>query len=240
MVSRRSGTRRYDAAWMRILVIEDDAAIASAVARGLRAEGYTVEIAADGDDGIWMAREGGYDAIILDLMLPGQDGFAVCATLRGEGDRTPILMLTARDSEHDLTRGLDTGADDYLTKPFSFAVLGARIRALCRRSAGREWAPVRAGDLTIDPPARKVWRGDIELPLTTRQFDVLEFLMRRAGRVVSRDDILLGVWGFEFEGDPNIVDVYVRRLRTRIDEPFSRHAIETVRGAGYRLAPDGG
>jgi two-component system OmpR family response regulator len=225
---------------MRILVIEDDAAIASIVANGLRGDGYAIDLAVDGDDGLWMAREGRYDAIILDLMLPGQDGFEVCSALRATGDLTPILMLTARDTERDLTRGLDTGADDYLTKPFSFAVLGARVRALCRRSAGREWAPVSAGDLGMDPAGRRAWRGDTELVLTTRQFDLLEFLLRRAGRVLTRDEIVLGVWGFDFEGDPNIVEVYIRRLRTRIDQPFDRHAIETVRGSGYRLAADGG
>ena len=187
-----------------------------------------------------MAGEGAYDAIVLDLMLPGRDGLSVCEALRAAGDRTPILMLTARDTDLDQTRGLDTGADDYLTKPFSLAVLAARIRALCRRSVGREWAPVSAGDLRVDPPRRQAWRAGTEVALTARQFDLLEFLVRRAGRVLTRDEILLGVWGFDFEGDPNIVEVYVRRLRTRIDEPFGRHAIETVRGAGYRLAVDGG
>jgi DNA-binding response OmpR family regulator len=225
---------------MRILIIEDDTKIASAVARGLTADGFAVEVAANGDDGLWMASEGRFDAVVLDLMLPGRDGLEVCRALREAGDRTPILMLTARDSDLDLTRGLDTGADDYLTKPFSFAILAARIRALCRRTAGRDWAPLSAGDLRIDPSGRRVWRADTEVSVTARQFDLLEYLVRRAGRVVSRDDILLGVWGFDFEGDPNIVEVYVRRLRTRIDEPFGRHAIETIRGSGYRLAADGG
>ena len=149
-------------------------------------------------------------------------------------------MLTAKDGDLDEAEGLDTGADDYLTKPFSFAVLTARIRALLRRTTGRNPAPVQAGDLRIDPSQRRAWRGDLEIELTSRQFDVLEFLVRRAGQVLSKREILEGVWAYEFDGDPNIVEVYIRRLRTRIDEPFKRHSIETIRGAGYRLAPDGG
>jgi len=173
-------------------------------------------------------------------MLPGRNGYQVCADLREAGDWTPILMLTAKDGDLDEAEALDTGADDYLTKPFSFAVLVARIRALLRRATGRNPAPVEAGDLRIDPGQRRVWRGEVEVELTSRQFDVLEFLVRRAGQVLSKTEILDGVWEYEFEGDPNIVEVYIRRLRTRIDEPFGRHAIETIRGAGYRLASDGG
>lgn len=225
---------------MKILLVEDDKKIATIVKRGLEAEGFTVEVAFDGADGLWLATEGSFDLIVLDIMLPGRNGYQICADLREAGDWTPILMLTAKDGDLDEAEALDTGADDYLTKPFSFAVLVARIRALLRRATGRNPAPVEAGDLRIDPGQRRVWRGEAEIELTSRQFDVLEFLIRRAGQVLSKSEILAGVWEYEFEGDPNIVEVYIRRLRTRIDEPFDRHAIETVRGAGYRLALDGG
>lgn len=225
---------------MKLLMVEDDKKIAAAVKRGLEAEGFTVEVALDGDTGFWLASEGAYDLIILDILLPSRNGYRICGDLRDAGNWTPILMLTAKDGDLDEAEALDTGADDYLTKPFSFAVLVARIRALLRRSTGRNPVPVAAGDLRIDPGARRAWRGDVEVELTARQFDVLEFLMRRAGQVMSKRDILDGVWEYEFSGGPNIVEVYVRRLRTRIDEPFGRHAIETVRGVGYRLSPDGG
>ena len=225
---------------MKILLVEDDKKIATIVKRGLVAEGFTVEVAFDGTDGLWLATEGSFDLIVLDIMLPGRNGYQICADLREAGDWTPILMLTAKDGDLDEAEALDTGADDYLTKPFSFAVLVARIRALLRRATGRNPTPVEAGDLRIDPGQRRVWRGDVEIEVTSRQFDVLEFLMRRAGQVLSKAEILDGVWEYEFEGDPNIVEVYIRRLRTRIDEPFGRHAIETLRGAGYRLAVDGG
>jgi two-component system OmpR family response regulator len=225
---------------MKVLVVEDDKKIATAVKRGLEAEGFTVDVAYEGPDGVWMATEGTYDLIVLDIMLPGRNGYQICADLRAAGDWTPILMLTAKDGELDEAEALDTGADDYLTKPFSFAVLVARVRALLRRAAGRNPAPVAAGDLRIDPGRRRVWRGDHEITLTARQFDVLEFLVRRAGQVLSKSEILNGVWEYDFDGDPNIVEVYIRRLRTRIDEPFGRRAIETVRGAGYRIAANGG
>ncbi|HEY4632666.1 MAG TPA: response regulator transcription factor [Candidatus Limnocylindrales bacterium] len=225
---------------MKVLVVEDDRKIATAVRRGLQAEGLTVDVAFDGTDGLWQATEGSYDLIVLDIMLPGRTGNEICAALRAAGDWTPILMLTARNGDLDEAHALDSGADDYLTKPFSFAVLVARIRALMRRAAGRDPAPVEAGDLRIDPGRRRAWRGAHEIALTARQFDVLEFLVRRAGQVLSKAEILDGVWEYDFEGDPNIVEVYVRRLRTRIDEPFGRHAIQTIRGAGYRLAADGG
>lgn len=224
---------------VKVLLVEDDKRISSLVKRGLEAEGFTVDVALNGNDGLWLAREGSYDVVVLDIMLPGRNGYQVCAELREAGDWTPILMLTAKDGEHDEAEALDTGADDYLTKPFSFVVLVARIRALLRRS-GREPVPVEAGDLRLDPAQRRVWREDVEVELTARQFDVLEFLMRRNGEVISKLEILNGVWEFGFEGDPNIVEVYIRRLRARIDEPFGRHAIETVRGAGYRLRADGG
>jgi two-component system, OmpR family, response regulator len=224
---------------MKVLVVEDDRKIASAVRRGLAAEGYTVEVAFDGAEGLWLATEGSYDLIVLDIMLPGRNGYQVCGQLRETGDWTPILMLTAKDGELDEAEALDTGADDYLSKPFSFAVLLARVRALLRRAA-RNPAPVAAGDLRIDPGQRRVWRDQHEITLTARQFDVLEFMVRRAGQVLSKKEILDGVWQQDFDGDPNIVEVYIRRLRARIDEPFGRHAIETVRGAGYRLATGGG
>ncbi len=225
---------------MKLLVVEDDDKIAAAVKRGLEAAGFTIDIAADGDDGWWMATEGTYDLIVLDIMLPGRNGYQICGDLRAACNWTPVLMLTAKDGELDEAEALDTGADDYLTKPFSYAVLLARVHALLRRSGGRDPAPVSAGDLRMDPRQRRVWRGDVEIELTTRQFDVLEFLLRRAGQVLSKYDILSGVWEHDFDGDPNIVEVYVRRLRQRIDEPFGRQTIQTVRGAGYRLDADGG
>ncbi len=225
---------------MKVLLVEDDKKIATMVKRGLEAEGLTVEIALTGPDGLWLATEGTYDLIILDIMLPGRNGFQICADLREQGDWTPILMLTAKDGDLDEAEALDTGADDYITKPFSFAVLVARVRALLRRTGGRDPAPVEAGDLRIDPAQRRAWRGDTEIELTARQFDVLEFMIRRAGDVLNKTEILDGVWEYEFDGDPNIVEVYIRRLRTRIDEPFGKHSIETIRGAGYRLASDGG
>jgi two-component system OmpR family response regulator len=225
---------------VKLLVIEDDRGIAAALLRGLTAEGFSTDLAHDGVDGLWMATEGSYDAIVLDIMLPGRNGFQVCAELRAAGDWTPILMLTAKDGELDEAEALDTGADDYLTKPFSFTVLVAHLRSLLRRAAPVGVAPVAAGDLRLDPAARRVWRGQVEIALTSRQFDVLEFLLRRAGNVVSKRELLDGVWAFDFEGDPNVVEVYVRRLRAAIDEPFGRHSIETVRGAGYRLDPGEG
>lgn len=225
---------------MKLLLIEDDAKISAAVSRGLRAEGFTVDTATRGDNGLWMATEGSYDLILLDILLPGRNGFQVCASLRESGNWTPILMLTAKDGDLDEAEGLDTGADDYLTKPFSFPVLLARIRALLRRAEKRHLAPVIAGDLRIDPAERRGFRGDSEIELTAREFDVLHFLMRHAGEVVSKLEILDGVWDYAFEGDPNIVEVYVGRLRRKVDQPFGRSALETVRGVGYRLAADGG
>ncbi len=226
---------------MKLLMIEDDKKIATMVKRGLEAEGFSVEVASDGLDGLWLATEGSYDLILLDIMLPRRNGFEICADLRSAGNWTPILMLTAKDGDLDEAEALDAGADDYLSKPFSFPVLVARVRSVLRRAGGRGTPAIGvAGDLRIDPLARRVWRGDVEIALTARQFDVLEFLIRRAGQVLSKHEILAGVWQYDFEGDSNIVEVYIRRLRTAIDEPFERHAIETVRGAGYRLAVDGG
>jgi len=225
---------------MKLLVVEDDLKIAEVVRRGLVAEGFTVEVAHNGDDGLWLATEASYDLIILDILLPGRNGYQICANLRAAGQWTPILMLTAKDGDLDEAEALDTGADDYLTKPFSFAVLVARVRALLRRAANRDPAPVSVGDLRISPAERRVWRGSIEVELTARQFDVLEFFVRRPGEVLSKQEILDGVWDYAFEGDPNIVEVYIRRLRNRIDEPFGRRSLQTVRGAGYRLVADGG
>lgn len=225
---------------VKVLLVEDDKRISTLVKRGLEAENFTVDVALDGKEGLWLATEGSYDVIVLDIMLPGRNGYQICAYLREAGDWTPVLMLTAKDGEFDEAEALDTGADDYLTKPFSFVVLVARIRALLRRSSGRDPVSLEAGDLRLDPAQRRVWRGDMEVGLTARQFDVLEFLMRRQDQVVSKLEVLNGVWEFGFEGDPNIVEVYISRLRSRIDEPFDRRAIETVRGAGYRLRADGG
>ena len=226
---------------MNLLLVEDDRKIAAVVKRGLEAEGFAVTVAFDGDDGLWLATEGTFDLIVLDIMLPKRNGFQVCIDLRTAGNWTPILMLTAKDGDLDEAEALDSGADDYLSKPFSFPVLVARVRSILRRVGGRTAPiPVSAGDLRIDPGARRVWRGDAEVTLTTRQFDLLEFLVRRAGQVVSKREILDGVWQYDFEGDPNIVEVYVKRLRAAIDVPFDRRAIETVRGAGYRLHVGGG
>lgn len=223
-----------------MLVIDDEVRLARSVRIGLEAEGFAVDVAHDGTDGLWLARENTYDAIVLDLMLPGINGYKVCETLRDEDDWTPILMLTAKDGEWDQVEGLDTGADDYLTKPFSFPVLVARLRAVVRRGAAERPTVLEAGDLRLDPAARRVWRGDAELALTAREHSLLAFLMRHRGDVVSKQQILEAVWDVNFEGDPNIVEVYVRHLRNKVDRPFGREAIQTLRGAGYRLASNGG
>jgi two-component system OmpR family response regulator len=225
---------------MRLLVVDDEPRLAEGLKRGLEAEGFAVDVAHTGTDGLWLAREQQYAAILLDIMLPGMNGYVVCRTLRDEENWTPVLMLTAKDGEWDQVEGLDTGADDYLTKPFSFAVLLARLRALIRRGAGARPATLAVGDLTLDPAAREVRRADAPIELTTREFAVLEFLMRRAGEVVPKSEILDGVWDFAFEGDPNIVEVYIGHLRAKIDRPFGRESIRTVRGAGYRIGADGG
>lgn len=223
---------------MKVLLVEDDTKIAAAVRRGLVAEGFTVEVATDGDEGLWRVTESGYDLIVLDIMLPGRNGFQVCAELRARADWTPILMLTAKDGDLDEAEALDTGADDYLTKPFSFPVLVARMHALARRAGSGAPVPVAVGDLRLDPATRQVWRNDHEARLTAREFQVLEFLLRRSGQVLSKRDILDGVWEHDFDGDPNIVEVFIRRLRRKIDEPYGRTSIQTVRGFGYRLVDD--
>jgi two-component system, OmpR family, response regulator len=225
---------------MRVLVVEDEKRLAAGLKKGLEAEGFAADVALNGPDGLWMARENPYDAIVLDIMLPGMNGYQVCSTLREEKVWTPILMLTAKDGEFDEAEALDTGADDYVTKPFSFVVLVARLRALIRRGAGERPAVLEAGDLGFDPGARHAWRGDRKVDLTAREMALLEFLLRRKGEVVSKSDILGHVWDYDFEGDPNIVEVYVGHLRNKLDRPFGRRALETVRGAGYRLATDGG
>ena len=222
------------------MVVEDEKRLAAGLKRGLEAEGFATDVALDGTDGLWLARENPYDVIVLDIMLPGINGFKVCATLRDEGNWTPILMLTAKDGELDEAEALDTGADDYLTKPFSYVVLVARLRALMRRGARERPAVLEAGDLRFDPGARRATRGEAHVELTAREMALLEFLLRHKGEVVSKREILDHVWDYDFEGDPNIVEVYVRHLRNKLDRPFGRAAIETLRGAGYRLAADGG
>jgi DNA-binding response OmpR family regulator len=223
---------------MRVLVVEDEVALAEAVADGLQAEGFDVDTVHDGMDGLWRAREGSYDAIVLDVLLPGMNGYRVCKTLRDEGVWTPILILTAKDGEWDEAEALDTGADDFLSKPFSFVVLLARLRALFRRGAPPRPAVLQIGPLALDPGARRVSRNGDDIKLTTREFALLEYLMRRNGNVASKPEILDHVWGMDFAGDPNVVEVYVGYLRRKLDDPYGSHLIRTVRGAGYRLTAD--
>jgi len=225
---------------VRILVVEDEARLAEGLRRGLEAEGFAVDVAGTGTDGLWLARENEYSVILLDIMLPGMNGYLVCRAIREDENWTPILMLTAKDGDWDQVEALDTGADDFLSKPFSFIVLVARIRALMRRGASERPTVMEAGDVRVDPASRSVWRGETQIDVTAREFAVLEYLMRRRGDVVSKREVLDNVWDFDFEGDPNIVEVYVRHLRNKLDRPFGREAIETLRGAGYRLASNGG
>jgi two-component system OmpR family response regulator len=224
---------------VRILIVEDEKRLAAGLKKGLEAEGFATDVALSGTDGLWLAQEHPYDAIVLDIMLPGVNGYRVCASLRDEGVWTPILMLTAKDGELDEAEALDTGADDYLTKPFSYVVLVARLRALIRRGVSERPAVLKAGELRLDPAARRAFRGRAEVDHTTRELALLEFLLRRKGAVVSKRDILEHVWDYDFKGDPNIVEVYIRRLRNKLDRPFGCSAIETLRGAGYRLASEG-
>jgi two-component system, OmpR family, response regulator len=225
---------------MRVLVVEDEPKMATLVARGLREEGHAADVASRGEDALWMANAAPYDAIVLDVMLPGLDGFSTCRQLRDQGVWVPVLMLTARDAVGDRVDGLDAGADDYLLKPFSFAELLARLRALVRRAPAERPTRLEAGDLRLDPAARRAWRGETELELSAKEFALLELLLRRRGQALSRGQLLEGAWELGFESRSNLVDVYVRYLRDKIDRPFARHSIETVRGVGYRLRKDGG
>ena len=221
---------------MKVLLVDDDERIVTAVRRGLEAEGFTVDVEHNGVDGLWRAQEGSFDVIVLDIMLPGRNGFLVCADIRAAGNWTPILMLTAKDGELDEAEALDTGADDYLAKPFSFPVLVSRLHALIRRSGTRTPTPISVGDLRVESLSRRVWVDGAEIAITSREFDVLFFLVKNAGQVLAKPAILDGVWSDDFDGDPNIVEVYVARLRRKLVESSSSAVIETIRGSGYRLA----
>ncbi len=223
---------------MRVLVVDDEVRLARALTRGLEDHGFAVEVANDGMTGYLLAREGGFDAIVLDVMLPELNGYEVCRRLRADEIWTPILMLTAKDGEYDEADALDLGADDYLRKPFSYVVLVSRLHALLRRGAPERPATLTVDNLTLDPGTRVVARGDTVVDLTPREFSLLEFLMRRAGQTSTKYEILDHVWGADFDRDPNVVEVYVGYLRNKIDRPFDRHTIETVRGHGYRLHDD--
>jgi two-component system OmpR family response regulator len=220
---------------MRVLVVEDDVKMAGLIRRGMREEGLAADVAIKGEDGLWMAQANEYDAIVLDVMLPGLDGFETCRRLRRESVWAPVLMLTARDAVEDRVAGLDGGADDYLTKPFSFAELMARLRALVRRGPVEKPVVLEAGDLRLDPATRRVWRGDTEVALSTKEFALLETFMRHPDEVLSRYRLLEHAWDYDYENRSNVVDVYVRYLRQKVDRPFGHDSIETVRGAGYRL-----
>lgn len=223
----------------RVLVVDDEPTIAGSIAARLRAEGYAVEVAHDGPSAMARFEADEPDLVVLDVMLPGFDGLEVCRRIQARRP-VPVLMLTARDTETDLLVGLAVGADDYLTKPFSFPVLVARLRAVARRGARERPTQLDVGDIRVDPAARRAWRGEVEVQLTAREFSLLLFLVRHPGDVVSKRQILDAVWDGDFDGDPNIVEVYIRHLRNKLDRPFGREAIQTLRGAGYRLASDGG
>jgi len=232
-------TWRGDNAAMRVLVVEDEPKLAGLLARGLGEEGHPTDVVASGHEAVWMARATPYDAIVLDVMLPGQDGFAVCRELRAANVWTPVLFLTARDSVDDRVEGLDVGGDDYLVKPFSFPELLARLRALTRRGAVERPVVLEVGSLRLDPASHKVWRGDTEIELSAKEFTLLEVFMRSSGKALSRVDLLERGWDMAYETRSNVVDVYVRYLREKIDRPFGCHSLETVRGVGYRLrAPE--
>ena len=224
---------------MRVLVVEDEPKMARLLKRGLTEEGHAADVAPTGEEALWMARAREYDAIVLDVMLPGVDGFGVCRELRAGGVWTPVLFLTARDGVRDRVEGLDTGADDYLVKPFSFAELLARLRALTRRVPHERPSVLEVGGLKLDPATRQAWRGDRELDLSAKEFALLALFMRRAGDTLTRTELLDGAWDMAFESRSNIVDVYVRYLREKIDRPFGASSLETVRGVGYRLRADG-
>jgi two-component system OmpR family response regulator len=223
---------------MRVLVVEDERKLGELLGRGLLEEGYATDVADRGEEALWMARAVPYDAIVLDVMLPGADGFSICRRLRSEGIWTPVLMLTARDSVDDRVSGLDAGADDYLTKPFAFEELLARLRALTRRTPVERPSVLQVGNLRLDPAAHRAWRGARELDLSAKEFTLLELFMRRPGLTLTRTQLLDGAWDLAFESRSNVVDVYVRYLREKIDRPFGRDSIETVRGVGYRLRSD--
>jgi len=225
---------------MRLLVVEDDAKMASLLRRGLGGHGWSVDLAARGEDAVWMAASTPYDAVVLDVMLPGIDGFQTCRRLREDGVWTPVLLLTARDGVEDRVAGLDGGADDYVVKPFSFDELSARLRALVRRGAPARPSVLEVGDLRLDPAARRVWREDSEVELTAKEFAVLEAFARRPGEVLSRLDLLEQAWDQSYENRSNVIDVYVRYLRNKLDRPDRPTVIETVRGSGYRLRAGGG
>ena len=225
---------------MKVLLVEDDPKMAALVRRGLTENGNATDVAPDGEDALWMARAHAYDVIVLDVMLPGRDGFATCAALREGGVWVPVLMLTARDSVADRVAGLDAGADDYLTKPFSLAELRARLRALVRRGAAERPTVLEVGDLRLDPATQQVWRGRTELQLSTKEYALLELFMRRPGQVLSRFELLENGWDIGYDNRSNVITVYIRYLREKIDRPFGRRSIETVHGAGYRLRKDGG
>jgi len=220
---------------MRVLVVEDEPKMAGLIRRGLSEEGYSADVARTGDDALWMAQATEYDAIVLDVLLPGRNGFDVCRELRKAGMWSPVLMLTARDAVEDRVSGLDAGADDYLTKPISFAELLARLRALARRTAVERPTELEVGDLRLDPATQQAWRGETELQLSTKEFRMLEAFMRRPGQVLSRLYLLEHCWDYAYENRSNVVDVYVRYLREKVDRPFGQTSLETVRGSGYRL-----
>lgn len=225
---------------MRVLVVEDEVAVAGALRRGLQAEGFAVDVAYDGEDGLHLATEGSYDAVVLDVMLPKLSGYRVVEQLRARGRWVPVLMLSAKDGEFDQADGLDVGADDYLTKPFSFVVLVARLRALLRRGTPSRPAVLSAGDLELDPASRRVARAGTEIDLTPREFALLEYLLRRKGQAVPKGELVEHVWDAHYDGDPNLVQVYVGYLRRKVDVPFGRSTIETIRGVGYRVMDAGG
>jgi len=231
-----SRTRHH--ASMRVLIVEDEVTLAEAIARGLAAEGIDADVVHDGLDGLWRAQEFRYDAIVLDLLLPGANGFKVCRTLRAANVWTPVLVLTAKAGEYDEAEALDTGADDFLSKPFSFVVLLARLRALVRRGSDPRPAMLSAGTLVLDPFDRRCTRGGVDVPLTARETALLEALLRRDGGVVAKRTLLDEVWGADFAGDINIVDVYLGYLRRKVDQPFGLTTIETVRGVGHRVVSD--
>ncbi|MGI8595999.1 MAG: response regulator transcription factor [Thermoleophilaceae bacterium] len=220
---------------MRVLVVEDQLKMASLIRRGLREEGLAADVAVRGEDAFWMAASSEYDAILLDVMLPGIDGFETCRRLRKEGVWAPVLMLTARDAVEDRVKGLDSGADDYLAKPFAFSELLARLRALVRRGASERPVELEVGDLRLDPATRQAWRGEERIELSAKEFALLETFMYRPGQVLSRDQLLEHAWDYDYERRSNVVDVYVRYLRQKVDRPFGARSIETVRGMGYRL-----